>query len=273
MFTDCDAFDLTWRLEADGRVIRDGVLRPLIPPGESATLGLPLDGDLDGDEEHRLVVSVRRREATLWAPSGHEVTVKDLELSPEGSSDRRTAHLARSDAVSVCDSGNGWTAGGDGRTVTFDRDGRFEIRMDERTVYREGPDLTAWRAPVMNECGAIGGWGHDEAAAWRAVGLDRLRRIDGDFSVRREGNTLEVAGRFAPPDRPPLFRTLTTYQTIETGGVHVSATVTPTETLSEAVSTLPRSVTALASRVRSTDSAGSDGARERRTPTGRRERQ
>ena len=238
-FTDCDAFDLAWRLEADGRAIQDGILRPSIPPGERATLDLALDGELDGDEEHRLIVSARRRESTPWAPTGHEVAVEDLCLSSERSSDCRAARLSRTDAVPVRDSRSGWT-GGDGQVVTFDRDGRFEIRECDRTICREGPDLTAWRAPVMNECGAIGGWGHDEAAAWRAAGLDRLHRIDGDFSVRREGKRLEVTGRFAPPDRPPLFRTSATYRALETGGVHVFATVAPTETLSEAVSTIPR---------------------------------
>jgi beta-galactosidase len=83
-FTNLNAFDVHWSLTEDGAVIQQGDLAPIdLAPGEARTITLPLQppktaGTVALPVEHYLRVSFHLRNATAWAPKGHEVAWQQM---------------------------------------------------------------------------------------------------------------------------------------------------------------------------------------------------
>ncbi|GAB3562176.1 glycoside hydrolase family 2 TIM barrel-domain containing protein [Spelaeicoccus albus] len=191
--------ELRWRVEVDGRKAADGVLDPLaVPVGESRLVQLP-DLPVPTGGEVWLTIEAVLREATAWAPAGHQVVFTQFNLRRGGLAAPRLA-LAKSthdtDAADVVTLGPARFEGG-----------RLAALAGQPV---SGPRLELWRGPTDNDRGNGRGsyervepWenaGNGEPAPpydeiWRARGLDRLvARVE---STRAGENALHVRRRWS----------------------------------------------------------------------------
>ncbi|HEU4571845.1 MAG TPA: glycoside hydrolase family 2 TIM barrel-domain containing protein [Candidatus Limnocylindrales bacterium] len=145
-FRDSSWISAAWAVEVDGVAVAGGDLPlPVIAAGDRAEVTVPgfeLPGG--GGREVRLTLHFTAREATQWAPAGHDLGWVQVELEPGKSA-----------------LGDGpWT--GD---VALDADGRLR-----HPAFGAPPELTLWRAPTDND--RIGGM----AGRWAEWGVATLTR-------------------------------------------------------------------------------------------------
>lgn len=72
LFINADKFDLYYKVEKEGVLIKDGITKASVSAGEEKYLGLPF-GDYKCSEELVFTVSLILAEDTLWASKGHEI--------------------------------------------------------------------------------------------------------------------------------------------------------------------------------------------------------
>ncbi|MFF4587258.1 glycoside hydrolase family 2 TIM barrel-domain containing protein [Streptomyces sp. NPDC001388] len=146
---------------ADGRTLTAPAGLPVLRPGESAVVPLPMALPDDGGEAW-LTLRVTTAEDLAWAPRGTEVCAPQVRL--------RAAVVVEDLMVSG--------------SVEVDADGLLV-----HPLLTAGPTLSLWRAPTDND--ELGG----TASRWRAWGLDALVRTV--VSVRRDGGTVTVLATYA----------------------------------------------------------------------------
>ncbi|MDQ0261649.1 glycoside hydrolase family 2 TIM barrel-domain containing protein [Sinomonas atrocyanea] len=178
-----------WRIEDDGAAVASGLLEvPELEPGGCADVPLPAAaapaGPLPGSERW-LTVSAHLAESAPWAGAGHEVAFAQARLDRPVEASRGPSRPA-GDAPCRPRAAGGWDLG-PGR---FDAAGTLTLLAGLPMV---GPRLDLWRAPTDNDERAPG---TAPAAAWRALGLDRLRHRT--VSVAEEEGALSVVSHVMP---------------------------------------------------------------------------
>ncbi|WP_078715088.1 glycoside hydrolase family 2 TIM barrel-domain containing protein [Agreia bicolorata] len=194
-----DHLDFWWLLETDSGVLRSGTLAvPPTPAHSSSMATLPAEArftPLDPGRMHAVTVIARLRQATSWAPAGHVVTWgqsavqhvnRDTPAVGGGTDPVRRTPTATADGIVL------------GTSLIDPATGQLLV-LNGTAV--GGPAVGVWRAPVDNDRGV--GWDEPElpplATRWRDGGLDRLvPRLRG---ISRDGDTIVVDTRWAPPMR------------------------------------------------------------------------
>ena len=146
-FLSLDAFDYTYELSVDGSPVYRSTHRPLpaVAPDDSLTLELDLSPvDLKkARKEGREVLatlSVRLREAAVWAEAGHEVAFFQQEVLARGGLTAPDAKTGRKDRLQVTDATASLTVKNGKIEAVFDKQtGQLSrLVMDGRTVVSEG---------------------------------------------------------------------------------------------------------------------------------------
>jgi beta-galactosidase len=182
-FAELDRFRGTWELTADGEVVRKGKLPAL--RGAEVDVKPNLATDLPG--ERFVTFRFQLRDATEWAPAGHEVAWQQLPLRS------RAARRLRGSRGAVSENGGRFVLeAGSLRAVV--EEGLTELSADGRDLLLEGPRLQLWRAPTDNDGLRLlperrSGVLH----RWLELRLDRIeQRLD---DVRSNGQGVEVVRR------------------------------------------------------------------------------
>ncbi len=175
-FTDLDELEATWELAADDEVVGSGELDLDVPPGATRSITVPFEEpDLKPGVEYWLNVSICLAETTDYADAGHEVAFEQFAV-PFDVPEPRTENTEDMPALSVSESGETITVGGEGFEYAFDAElGTITSMEYEGTeLLDRGPLLNAWRAPVMNE---EQDWGGAQSPDWYEAGLDDIRHV------------------------------------------------------------------------------------------------
>ncbi|MFF2040868.1 glycoside hydrolase family 2 TIM barrel-domain containing protein [Kitasatospora sp. NPDC058170] len=183
-FADLSRLALTCSYEIDGAPVGEWRLDvPVLDPGESAEVKLPVPPGPAGDGETGWTVRAVLAEDAPWAPGGHTVAWGRIPLGRRPALPRAVGRAPRAE---------------DGRIVlgpaVFDARSGALTRIGPVPV--TGPRLDVWRAPTDNDQGPQ--WRPEEQLdrQWRRLGLHRLRhRLDG---VESTDDTLTVRTRVAP---------------------------------------------------------------------------
>jgi beta-galactosidase len=225
----------TWELSVDGVVVQRGELPPLdIAPGATQRVELPLEAVAQAGERF-LTVRFVQREATPWAPAGHEVAWDQAALPSE-----QAATAVAPAAVAV--------EQGDGRIVL--RAGAVRAEFDRATGtlvafgadgangVRQGPLLNVWRAAVDNDGLKVWDDPRKPLQRWRELGLPELKReLRGIRLVENgDGVTVEVAHAASGRDNWDDFSHVHRYTLLANGELLVENHVT----LGEGISDIPR---------------------------------
>ena len=190
-FLDLSGLRGTWELTADGAVVDGGEL----PAADEVALDLS-----PGDGERFVTFRFALREATWWAPEGHEVAHEQIALP---SRPRRAAPAAGGDVAALVDPETG--------------------ALRDPAVL-DGPRLTLWRAPVDNDgLRLLPHKRRQPLARWLELGLDRLElRLE---DVRAAGSAIEVEHRASGRDRWDDVRHLRRYRLLAQGELLVESEV------------------------------------------------
>lgn len=226
-FQNLDAFELRWKLEADGRELQQGQqAAPDLAPGKSATVELPLQLPKAGEHcELFLKVELVLKKDAPWAPAGHVVAEEQFAVPYEGqrpttSNGERSVTFEKGDDRITVRSG--------ATSYVFDaRRGELVQIIDagERLLARSlAPNF--WRA--LNDNEARGGMDGD-AYLWKTAAANRrLESID----VRQNG---EHAVMVTVKQRLPLWNAsyVNTYTVRGDGALEVTATMDADQSLPE----------------------------------------
>ncbi len=165
----------TWEVTADGVVIGQGELPELrAAPGETQIIKLDLETLDDSEGERFLNVRLFSREASDWAPAGHETAWGQIALP----SIRSVAVPvpAQASSVEVEETANRITLRAGPVRAEFDRALGYltAFGADNGNVFRRGPLFNVWRAAIDNDGLKLQADPKKPLARWLTLGLNEL---------------------------------------------------------------------------------------------------
>lgn len=151
--TDLSAYEVSYELLEDGKVIDSGVLDNVsCAPGETAEMTVPfkMPEKKAADGEYFLNLSVKLKEDTIWAEKGHEIAYEQFELPAEIENIPEPTHTA---AITAAEEGDVLTLSGDKFELKFNKStGLIEnYSYDGNTVITNGPVPNYWRGILDND--------------------------------------------------------------------------------------------------------------------------
>ncbi|HEX7759135.1 MAG TPA: glycoside hydrolase family 2 TIM barrel-domain containing protein [Caulobacteraceae bacterium] len=196
-FTDLGDLKGSWALEVDGEAVASGALAlPAIGPGRAAVVSFPMPKlSLWAGQEALLMLRFCLREATAWAPAGHEVGWAQLPVDLPVVVAKPVAR--RGGALAAEDAGGLIRVSGEGFEVSFSRaEGRMgPLVWNNHLLLEAGPRLQLWRAATDND--GIKGWSGQRRkplGRWREWGLDApLALGEPVISVSQRGGAVRIS--------------------------------------------------------------------------------
>ncbi|MFD2571707.1 glycoside hydrolase family 2 TIM barrel-domain containing protein [Spirosoma soli] len=231
-FQTLEPFRLEWTLLRNGEVVQQGGENNLVArPGQTQVLTLPVKFPevIEPYSEYFLTVSVRLKQATAWAPTGHEVASGQF-LIKANAPTLPVVGMNRIPAVKATRSSNGYTIRGKDFTVVFDKaTGTVNQWVYKgKNILLQGLQPSFWRVPTDNDAG---GGNNSFAARWRKAGLDtaKARPVDSQVDIHpqrvRVSCTNEIVGNGGS------LLQQTSYTVYGTGDILVTTTYTPSGAL------------------------------------------
>ncbi|MBM4038802.1 MAG: DUF4981 domain-containing protein [Planctomycetes bacterium] len=225
-FAALDYLEGQWAIVEDERVVAQGTLPLLdVPAHESAEFTLPCAGGTGW-----LNLSFVLKDATPWAPRGHEAAFAQFEL-PAAAPAIRTADMP---AVRVEEAGDTIAVSGDEFRIAFDRrKGQMAAwEWNGLSLFARGPKVQLWRAPTDND--------KHLRNEWVGAGYDRLVPRIAKFEVSVGGASVprvRVESVLGGWSVVPPFRCAQTYSVYGSGDVVIETALEP---LKEGLPPLPR---------------------------------
>ncbi|GHH97800.1 beta-galactosidase subunit alpha [Neobacillus kokaensis] len=219
-FISLQHLNLSWSVEADGKVVKQGVLTmPAIAPGVSLAAAIPyrLSTEVLANTEYWLNLKFTLAADTLWAKAGHEIAWAQFELPVKNDQPLQDASSSHAPLQSV-EAGNKLLVNGEDFNVEFDLVfGTINsLSYQGLPLLQEGPKLHFWRALIDND--------HRSAHSWKQYGLHWLQhRVDSVVWQQSEGDQVVVTvnARIAPPILAWGIRTIYTYTISGSGEIAI----------------------------------------------------
>ncbi|MGN7360226.1 glycoside hydrolase family 2 TIM barrel-domain containing protein [Paenibacillus sp. SAF-054] len=146
----------SWKLEADGELVKQGLLEDVnAGPQASTLITVPLQ-KLPAAGRHFLTISVRQKEDTLWAEAGYEIAFAQFDLGgkPAGADqDRVWLDRLRQRPLQIDEEGSLVTVEGEDFKHVFDKAKGMFVRLSKHGLdMMESPlAFSIWRAPTDND--------------------------------------------------------------------------------------------------------------------------
>jgi len=243
-FTNLSEFDTVLSLQADGEVLERTVRQVSVPPGEERVVTAPFDRpESTVADECFFTIRVLRREATTWAPAGHEVAWEQLELPTEKPT-RSAVNAEKLPNLQVTDETTHVTIEGPKFAYSLDKQlGTFDsLEFRNQQLVERGPLLNVWRAPVISDHGLLhqqsevaATFGErslagDTSHAWRDAGLDRLAQTVDAVKVKKRSDSvveIMIEAFTSGPGSSYGFETVYVYRVLGNGTILLAHRVTP----------------------------------------------
>lgn len=145
-FVDLEMYDLVYQVLRDGRIVEEGKAEmPAIAAGTEASIDIPYTTSVTDDAEYLLNLSLRLKEATLWAEQGYAVAEQQFEIGKRPTLAAHKADMDNCSALTI-----------EGQTVKGkNANGEFEIAFNNgkmqswtyngKALIAEGPDFNSYR--------------------------------------------------------------------------------------------------------------------------------
>ncbi|WP_422449137.1 glycoside hydrolase family 2 TIM barrel-domain containing protein [Thermoanaerobacterium sp. DL9XJH110] len=224
LFTNLNAFNVTWKLMEDDKVIDEGELPRLdIEPLTSRVVTIPFEKpQMKPGAEYWLNISFTLPEATSWAPAGHEIAREQFKV-PFEVADAPVLDTSEMPALDVGEADEEITIEGQDFTIVFDKaKGTISsFTYNGKQILKEGPVPNFWRAPNDNDKGnGMPG----RTATWRYAGKNR--QINNVTVTRLADNIVRITvNATLPTTSPSDYKT--TYTIYGSGDVVVKNTLIP----------------------------------------------
>ncbi|QMV45185.1 DUF4981 domain-containing protein [Cohnella cholangitidis] len=198
LFTDLNAYELAWYVEANGILVNEGDLIVQAAPGQSVVVDLlhAYPREAGNGDEFVLTLSMRLKQATAWAEAGHELAFEQfvLPIPVQGAAGEQPNYAV----VQTVKENRLWIASGDGFSVSFDTaaGNLVSYRIKGTELLTEGLSPNFWRAYTDND---RGNGHHERCAIWRDAGADRKLL---KFTAAAAPAGAEVVVEYALPTNP-----------------------------------------------------------------------
>ncbi len=221
-FHDLGAYEITFELLADGKVIDSGVQRPIaLAPGEEADLQLAYSGQsLQTGREHYVRVSFRLQKDASWARAGHVVAWDEFRIDPGPGGIGSSRGMGGTITVSETDSDI--TLSGPRFRLAISRT-RGTISSWEANGVRlmtQPLEPNFWRVPIDNDIGNGMPLRH---GVWRMAGAQRT--VESVQITKRSQTSVVVEARSKLPAGGATY--VNTFTVTASGEVGVQAEYTP----------------------------------------------
>ncbi len=145
-FISLDGYDLVYQVLRDGRVVEEGTAdMPAIAAGKEAKVAIPYTTNVGDDAEYLLNVSLRLKEATMWAEEGYAVAEQQFEIGKRPALAAHNADMNSCSALTV----EGQTVKGktaDGEFAISFNNGKMQTwTYNGKALIAEGPDFNSYR--------------------------------------------------------------------------------------------------------------------------------
>ena len=145
-FVSLEGYDLVYQVLRDGRVVEEGTAdMPAIAAGKEAKVAIPYTTTVGDDAEYLLNVSLRLKEATLWAEEGYAVAEQQFEIGKRPALAAHNADMNSCSALTV----EGQTVKGktaDGEFAISFNNGKMQTwTYNGKALIAEGPDFNSYR--------------------------------------------------------------------------------------------------------------------------------
>lgn len=170
-FTDLSRFNISWKVTADGKVVKDGRLgRFNLGPGDKASVALRYSITPTPGTEYFLSFSAKTRQAEGLVPASHEVAAEQFKLPFYV--EPKAADIAEDAAVSFAENDAEVVVLGGDFAIAFDKTQGLikSIKQDGIEFLQSGPIPDFWRAPIDND---FGNDLHKRSRIWREAGEGR----------------------------------------------------------------------------------------------------
>jgi beta-galactosidase len=242
-FQSLEPFRVEWTVLKNGEVIQRGGENNLVAkPGQTQVLTLPVRiSDPEelvrngvphtgsGLNEYFLNVSVRLKQATSWAPAGHEVASGQFPIIAN-SPNPTVIGMNRIPPLRVASSPTAVTVRGKDFSVVFDKATGALTQWTYRgkNLLSKGLQPSLWRVPTDND---EGGGSRSFASRWRKAGLDSAQPHSVDIKVEPRPQMVRITCSNTIDGNGGSIGQQTNYVVYGTGDVWITTTYTPTGTL------------------------------------------
>ncbi len=229
-----------WEVTVDGTRAAGGDLPELgAGPDEAQEIELDLSPAADLPGERFLNVRLFQREATAWAPAGHETAWDQVALPSVGHSETPT--LVPSDPIAIADNSGRIVLQAGTIRAEFDQTTGLltAFGKDTANLIRRGPLLNVWRAAIDNDGLKLEADPRKPLARWLALGLDQVTHESRSMRIAERSNeavTVEVAHALSGRGQWDDFTHTIRYTLSVTGALLVENVVE----LGEGITDLPR---------------------------------
>ncbi|MBP3395876.1 MAG: DUF4981 domain-containing protein [Clostridia bacterium] len=216
-FRDLTDLDLYWRVERNGKTVKEGRFLSLaVAPQRSRSYTLPDLSDLTARGICTLTVSARQNTSTPWSEVGYEVGFEQFLLADNTTESALTDCIGATARIATSTKGNTLTVETADTVYTVDlTSGRITGICHSGTELITAPiDLTVWRAPTDNDRGIKERWMKEEMhrAVTKCYGCRVTEETDKYVKLVAK---LSLGG----PIYRPILHTEATYTFFAEGGV------------------------------------------------------
>ncbi len=229
----------TWELTVDGEPVVSGELPELrAAPGEAQTVALDLGAAADMPGERFLTVRFYQREATPWAPAGHEVGWDQIALPAVAGAEAPAATPA---AVQVEQRPGRIVLSAGELRAEFDTESGALVALGAggENLLQRGPLLNVWRAAVDNDGLKLWDDPRKPLARWKELGLHNLKhKLEGIRLIEQgpDAVTVEIAHAASGREQWTDFSHIHRYTVLSSGELLVENEVR----IGEGISDIPR---------------------------------
>ncbi|TLV01544.1 DUF4981 domain-containing protein [Dyadobacter luticola] len=187
-FQPLNAYELAWTLLENGKPVGKGgtITNLAAMASQKQQLNIPyqLPATQKPNAEYFLNLSVRLKEASSWAPKGHEIAWHQIPIAKSGPAAPNVSLYGEKPLRIAQISSGRISVSGQDFAVTFDKTaGRIiSFKNKKEEMLESGPYPNLWRVPTDND---EGGGANSFAAKWRAAGLDTLEVVSTEMKTQK----------------------------------------------------------------------------------------
>ncbi|MCI8635228.1 MAG: DUF4981 domain-containing protein [Eubacterium sp.] len=230
--TDLSAYDVTYELLEDGKVIDNGILADAAcAPGETVTVTVPfkMPEKTEADGEYFLNISVKLKNQTIWAETGHEIAYEQFAVPAGVENIPEPQHTEK---ITASEEDGLLKLSGSNFSLSFNKaTGLIEKYIyDGNTVMENGPVPNYWRGIVDND--------------WKDSSINNNRMWENannemevtslQTSMAEDGTSCTVKVELNLPNGGDSQQLLT-YQIYGTGEIKVASKLNPSASAPELV--------------------------------------
>ncbi len=242
LFTNLNAFDASWELVEDGKVIQSGKFTDEqmdIKPVQASTEEVKTYGEkvvtvpftapeLKAGGEYFVNISFCLKEDASWAKKGHEVAHGQIKV-PFATPDKAVVSTDAIDTLSMKDSNKSVKITGKDFTVTFDKAAGTisDFTYQGKKLLENGPQPDFWRAPTDSD---LGFYSASEYDTWRYAGADKAVSSVTTRKLNETMVEITVESKLPTVTESAYSQKYVIYGT---GDIKITNTLTPGNELSE----------------------------------------